>query len=515
MEGAANEETLVGAVFGKYQQELKAKNAVDFDDLLVLTVRLLRDHADARAHWQQRFGHVMVDEFQDTNKLQLDMVGLLTAAERNICVVGDDDQSIYGWRGAEASNILDFEKHFPNPSVVKLEQNYRSTNVILGTANRLIRNNPRRHAKKLWSASGEGEKIRSIQMPDDRVEAAFITEEIERRKEEDGLKWEDVAVLYRMNAQSRLLKENLRRLQIPYRLVGGKSFFDRREVKDLLAYATCLLNADDDVALLRIINTPARGISPLTTERALELSMQEKCSLFEALRKPEFLQTLTKRTADFVTQFMTLLDDYETRLNTPLVNASPILAELMTEVGYYEDLKKSCKTPEEALSRESNVRDMIDALARYEGRATGGLRGFLDEVDLDRNREEDKKEDTPGVTLITMHAAKGLEFGHVYLIGLEEGLLPHDRSKAEGSLDEERRLLYVGITRAKRVLTLTHCRSRMKFGSASPCTASSFIKELAGDSVEQITYEKIMSTPVAAESIGSRFAQMRATVARI
>src|SRR5581483_2278631 len=272
-----DDQTLISAVFTRYQVELKNLNAVDFDDLLLLTVKLLAEHNEVRAKWQERFRYLMVDEFQDTNRLQLELVSLIADAHKNVAVVGDDDQSIYGWRGAEVSNILEFEHHFPNPTVVKLEQNYRSTNAILGTANSLIKNNPRRRAKQLWSAHASGENVRVVQMPDDREEAKFVAEDIQRRNFAENVVWKNFAVLYRMNAQSRLIEENLRRLHIPYRLVGGKSFFDRREIKDVLAYATCLLNADDDVSLLRIINTPARGIGPAVVERALEHSVHAKC----------------------------------------------------------------------------------------------------------------------------------------------------------------------------------------------------------------------------------------------
>ena len=247
-------------------------------------MKLLNEFPEVRDKWRQRFRYLMVDEFQDTNRLQLDLVSLLAGGRNaegavagtrpNVCVVGDDDQSIYGWRGAEVTNILEFEAHFPEPAVIKLEQNYRSTNAILTTANSLIKNNPRRRPKNLWSAGGDGDKVRIIHMPDDRQEAQFIAEEIQRRQHAEAAKWEDFAILFRMNAQSRLIEQNLRHLKIPYRLIGGKSFFDRREVKDLLAYASCLLNPDDDVSLLRIINTPARGISPATVELALEASTQ-------------------------------------------------------------------------------------------------------------------------------------------------------------------------------------------------------------------------------------------------
>jgi superfamily I DNA/RNA helicase len=516
-----DDQTLLSAVFARYQQELKTLNAVDFDDLLLLTVKLLNEHADVRARWQQRFHYLMVDEFQDTNGLQLELVTLLAKnpdAEHlrsNICVVGDDDQSIYGWRGAQVSNILEFEHHFPNPTIVKLEQNYRSTNTILGTANNLIKNNPRRRAKNLWSEHDAGDKIRLIQMSDDRVEAEFVSDDIQRRNFADGTPWESFAVLYRMNAQSRLLESNLRRLHIPYRLVGGKSFYDRREVKDLLAYASILVNPDDDVNLLRIINTPARGISDLTTERALELSAKSHTSVFKALQSPEFLENVTTRTREAVRAFSELLDTYETRLLEPLADYSSVVSALIEETGYLADLKRTCKTPEEGLSRETNVREMLAAMAQHQQRSTKGLRGFLDEVNLDQEQEDDDdKDDKKGVTLITLHAAKGLEFPHVYLVGLEEGLLPHDRSKVEGTVDEERRLLYVGITRAMKTLTLTHCRDRIKFGSVMPCHPSSFIKEFPEDKIELIDLAKLLSTPVAEETAKNRFAQLKAALNR-
>ncbi|MEO8351781.1 MAG: UvrD-helicase domain-containing protein, partial [Chthoniobacteraceae bacterium] len=478
-----DEQSLLGAVFARYQAELKTLNAVDFDDLLLLTVKLLAEHEDVRAKWQRRFHYLMIDEFQDTNRLQLELVTHLADARNNVAVVGDDDQSIYGWRGAEVSNILGFEAHFPNPVVVKLEQNYRSTNAILHTANHLIRNNPRRRPKQLWSAHGDGPKVRIIQMADDRQEAEFITNEISQRQVTEHAKWEDFAVLFRMNAQSRLIETNLRALKIPYRVVGGKSFFDRREIKDLLAYASVLLNTDDDVSLLRIVNTPARGISSTTIEQATAFSAKKHCSVFNALRDPELQTELTPRANKAIAAFAELLDTFETRLHEPLSDHAAILRELVQNVGYIEDLRRTCKTPDEGLARETNIVEMLKSFEAYQGRSSEGLRGFLDEMMLRVEREDDDDEDGPGsgVTLITLHAAKGLEFPHVYLLGLEEGLLPHDRSKVEGTVDEERRLLYVGITRAMQTLTMTHCYNRVKFGGHVVCHPSSFIKELNPD----------------------------------
>jgi superfamily I DNA/RNA helicase len=512
-----DDETLLGAVFSRYDAELKRANAVDFDDLLLLTVRLLREHEDVRARWQEKFRYLMIDEFQDTNSLQLDLVTLLADNRRNVAVVGDDDQSIYGWRGAEVANILEFEHHFPNPRIVKLEQNYRSTNAILGTANSLIKNNPRRRPKKLWSASDGGEKVRLVACPTDREEAQFVTDEIQRRNFANGDVWENFAVLFRMNAQSRLLEENLRRLQIPYRVVGGKSFFDRREVKDVLAYMSAVANPTDDASLLRIINTPARGISAATVETALEASVKRRCSLWEALRLPEVLADFSARTVASVTAFVQLIDDCETKIGEPLSDPAAIIRKLLEEIGYSADLRRNCKSTDEADVREANVHDVLRDLEQFGNRSTKGLRGFLDEVVLDQEREEEKQDDIEkkrGVTLITMHAAKGLEFPHVYVVGFEEGILPHDRSKAEGSLDEERRLLYVAITRAMRTLTLTHCRARVKFGSAVSCQPSSFINELAPDHLERVDLQKLLSAPVSETTAKSRFAQIRAAITR-
>ncbi|MDQ3118657.1 MAG: UvrD-helicase domain-containing protein, partial [Verrucomicrobiota bacterium] len=465
--------------------------------------------------WRERFRYLMIDEFQDTNKLQLELVTLLADERNNVAVVGDDDQSIYGWRGAEVSNILEFEQHFPRPTVVKLEQNYRSTNAILGAANSLIKHNPRRRSKRLWSAKGDGEKVRLVEAPNDREEGQFIAEEIHRRHLDNDEPWEKFSVLFRMNAQSRILEENLRRLQVPYRVVGGKSFFDRREIKDLIAYMSVLANSDDDGNLLRIINTPARGISAATVEFALQWSARQKSSLWVALQSSALAAEFSSRTCGCIQAFVQLVGGYEMSINEPLTDPAVIVTKLLAEVGYAAELRRNCKSAEEADARERNLDDMLRDLGHFAERSTKGLRGFLDEIVLDQEREEDKQEDIEkkrGVTLITMHAAKGLEFRHVYLIGLEEGVLPHDRSKSEGTIDEERRLLYVGITRARLTLTLTHCRERMKFGSPSACYPSSFIKELAPEFIERIDLKKLLSTPVAESTGKSRFAQMRAAL---
>ncbi len=508
-------ETLLHAVGERYDLELKRSNAVDFDDLLLLAVKLLREHKDVRQRWEQRYRYLMVDEFQDTNRLQMDLIGLLAGKHRNVAVVGDDDQSIYGWRGADVSNVLQFEQHFARPKVVTLEQNYRSTTTILGAANGLIKNNPRRRPKNLWSAQGQGEQVRVIGCPNDREEARFIAEEIQRQNFRQGARWEDFAVLFRMNAQSRLLEENLRRLHIPYRIIGGKSFFDRREVKDVLAYMTALVNPTDDASILRIINTPARGISAATVETALEWSVAHNQNMWRALQSADFQEQLSARTRDRVQEFVKLIERYALAARQAKADPAEPVRRLLEEIGYAAELRRQCKTPDESEARQENVQDVLRDLTQYGGRSNKGLRGFLDEILLDQEREDEKEDELErqhGVTLITMHAAKGLEFPHVYIAGVEEGILPHDRSKAEGSLDEERRLLYVGITRAMRTLTMTHCRTRLRFGSSVPCHPSSFVRELPTEHLHQTSLEALLSTPVSDTDAKSGFAQLRATL---
>jgi DNA helicase II / ATP-dependent DNA helicase PcrA len=503
------ESSLPAAVFHRYQEELKTANAVDFDDLLILTVRLFENHPDVAEKWQTRFRYVMVDEFQDTNGLQLELVRYLGGNHHNVCVVGDDDQSIYGWRGAEVANILEFEHHFPNPEIVKLEQNYRSTSSILGAANSIIRHNPRRRPKSLWSQNGEGDKVTVLEVPDDHEEASYVIAEIQKRQQIGGLNWSRFAIIFRMNAQSRLLEEGLRRLRIPYRIIGGRSFFERREIKDVLAYLSCLANPNDDLNLLRIVNTPTRGIGSSTIELAVAESNTHKTSVYETLRSPGFLELVSTRTKTAVEKFSELLDRYETELLQPLANLTAIVEKLLVEIDYAGELRRSCKTPEEALNREENVRELVRTLGDFQGRSTEGLTGFLAEVTLDQDREEKSESDHDGVTLITFHAAKGLEFPHVFLVGIEEGILPHDRSKVDGQLDEERRLFYVGITRAMESLTITHCNGRMKYGSASPCHPSSFLKDLDPACVEIVSYHKIANQPASEGTARTHFAKMR------
>ena len=504
------EDSLISEVYRSYQRELKLLNAVDFDDLIILAVRGLQENADIRREWQRRFRFIMVDEFQDTNHLQMDLLKLLVGEERNICVVGDDDQSIYGWRGADITNILGFEQFYPNPTVIKLEENYRSTNCILRLANSLIRHNLTRRDKTLWSGMGEGEKVRLVAMPDAETEAEWVIGELLDRHRIGRRPYDDMAILFRMNSQSRAMEEKLRENEIPYKLIGGQSFYERREIKDILAYLALFLNHEDDVSLLRVIATPPRGIGEGTITLATQFSIDHQMSVFTALNDFEFLGSLTSRAQKAIEAFTAFINRYTDIAHTTSANYAAMADELIKEISYAEFLKKNCKTPEEVDSRRKNVSELIDGMHSHFEKSKRGLRGYLDSVALMQDREDAKNEaEGNGVSLITMHAAKGLEFPVCHIIGVEEGILPHSRSIEEGSRDEERRLLYVGITRAKEDLTITWCRSRKRYGDKMPCQPSSFFRELSKEELIETDHSTLAAAPVDEDYAADYFARMK------
>lgn len=504
------EDSLISEVYRSYQRELKLLNAVDFDDLIILAVRGLQENADIRREWQRRFRFIMVDEFQDTNHLQMDLLKLLVGEERNICVVGDDDQSIYGWRGADITNILGFEQFYPNPTVIKLEENYRSTNCILRLANSLIRHNLTRRDKTLWSGMGEGEKVRLVAMPDAETEAEWVIGELLDRHRIGRRPYDDMAILFRMNSQSRAMEEKLRENEIPYKLIGGQSFYERREIKDILAYLALFLNHEDDVSLLRVIATPPRGIGEGTITLATQFSIDHQMSVFTALNDFEFLGSLTSRAQKAIEAFTAFINRYTDIAHTKSANYAAMADELIKEISYAEFLKKNCKTPEEVDSRRKNVSELIDGMHSHFEKSKRGLRGYLDSVALMQDREDAKNEaEGNGVSLITMHAAKGLEFPVCHIIGVEEGILPHSRSIEEGSRDEERRLLYVGITRAKEDLTITWCRSRKRYGDKMPCQPSSFFRELSKEELIETDHSTLAAAPVDEDYAADYFARMK------
>ena len=471
----------------RYDSALRACNAVDFDDLILLTLRLFNEFPDVLEACRAKYRYVMVDEYQDTNASQFQLVHFLTREHRNLCVVGDDDQSIYGWRGAEIANLLNLEQHFPEVKIVKLEQNYRSTNTILKAANAVIKHNARRRGKQLWSANGTGELISLHVFPDDEAEARTIAEEIEYHRLGPKIPWGDHAILFRTNQQSRPIETELRKAGIRYHLIGGQSYFDRREVRDFIAYLKMLVNPHDDMSLLRIANVPARGLSDVTMERLLAASQERQCSVFTAMRHTDVQDSMQSRTRDSLLAFLEFIDRTRTQLETdPGISLQTWAEKFLDETGYLADLRRSEKNIEIAENRAQNLKDPIVQLGKQApvtAKPGERIASFLDDLSLGEDRTEDKD---PGdaVTLITMHSCKGLEFPHVFIVGLEDGLLPHSRSKTEGTLDEERRLFYVAIPRAQKTLSITHCQGRKKYGQLLPCHPSEFLHELPEDLVE-------------------------------
>jgi DNA helicase II / ATP-dependent DNA helicase PcrA len=484
-EQTAGSDALLARVFRRYQEELKSRNSVDFDDLLLLMVDLLEGFPEVRGELRAKHRFLMVDEYQDTNRLQFDIVRLLASDGHDVCVVGDDDQSIYSWRGAENSHIMEFSQRFPGGKTIKLEQNYRCTPRILAAANQVIANNARRHDKKLWADGLPGDPIRVMLAQNDEDEASWVAADILRAREEHNLRWEDMALLYRANHMSRLFEMELRKLRIPYRIIGGQNFYERREVKDILAYLQVIANPDNDGALLRVVNLPARGVGTTTMEDMIRRSREAGGSIWQLLQGD--LSVSFPRAYPGLTSFRQVIRDYQGKFAMP-GDWAATLKGLLKDIGYEDDLKRSSKDPEEHASRSENVQGLVNALAEHQAREGGDLSSFIDTMLLDTSdKEEDKKDDGYGVTLMTLHGAKGLEFTRVYLVGVEEGLLPHDRVKLEGNLEEERRLFYVGITRAKKWLTLTRCHSRRRYGKEEPRHPSSFLGELPEEGIEHLT----------------------------
>lgn len=505
----AIQDDLFARIALSYQKELMGQNAVDFDDLLILAERLLREFPDVSEAWKKRFRYVTVDEFQDTNSLQMSLLKQLVGPEHNVCVVGDDDQSIYGWRGAQISNILEFEKFFPNPKVIKLEENYRCTAPILDAANALIRHNAGRREKTLRAHKKGGVPVELISMPGDAEEADYIVSDIEAVKRSEKKVWEDFAILFRANTQSRIFEQTMRERRIPYRVVGAQSFFDRREVKDLIAYMGLMDNPKADLHLLRVLNTPPRGISHDTTAHfAIDWSREKGVSVWEALMDEGFREQLSGKARSSVTDFCEMVERYAGLFAASNRDFADILGELIAEIGYEAYVCRSCKTESEEQKRLITIADVKASLRNFWSPGKQ-LRDYLSQVSLDQDDDEEDVENKSGVCLITMHASKGLEFPIVYLVGLEEGILPHKRSLDEGSCDEERRLLYVGITRAQERLTMTYCATRLRYGDRMACERSSFLNEIPGELLLERSWEDIMKSEATADEESDFFASLR------
>ena len=465
-------ERIVAEVYALYQDGLRLNNALDFDDLLLFTVDLLNQDPNIHQYYQDKFEYILVDEYQDTNRCQYELVHLLTGEKQNICVVGDDDQSIYAFRGADIKNILDFEKDYPNTRVLRLEQNYRSTQNILDAAWGVVHNNRARKAKKLWTENDLGELVTCYEAMDENDEAGYVGTQIEDWHAE-GVDYKDFAVFYRTNAQSRIFEEAFRTANIPYQIVGGVGFYDRMEIKDLLAYLRVMCNPSDSMSLRRIINVPSRGIGSTTLQRLIDFSVSENITLFDAVQRVDEISTINRGLQAKVRRFVKIFDDFD-------ATAMPAdaLDYVLKVTGYLKNLE--AENSIEAQNRVENIEELINAVIEYEhNEVEPSLSDYLENVALTADIDTMETDSTDMVTLMTLHSAKGLEFPFVFIVGMEEGYLPHQRSlDTQAELEEERRLCYVGITRTMEQLYLSHASSRRTFREREYRTPSRFISEI-------------------------------------
>lgn len=474
---AANDfyEEKAAQIYASYQEKLRQNNALDFDDLLLLTVQLLQENAEVREKYQDKFQYIMVDEYQDTNHVQYLLTKLLAGKHRNICVVGDADQSIYGWRGADIQNILDFEKDYPDTKLIKLEQNYRSTQVILDAANAVIENNTGRKPKNLWTDNGTGREITYFQAMDERDEARFVIEQLQRLQQEENMRLGDMAVLYRTNTQSRVFEEMLIKSGISYNMVGGTKFYERKEIKDILAYLRVIFNPNDSLSLLRIINVPRRGIGDATLGRLQAYAAENGLHLFEVLSNAAAVPGLNSRFVGKLDELSGII--FELMGEAEEVPVKQLIEDVMQRTGYLEELQLSKNVQD-----QSRVDNLMELLSVAEDFAKGGeentLENFLANVALVSDID-DAELGEDAVTLMTLHSAKGLEFPVVFLAGMEEGIFPHARTLMdEEEIEEERRLCYVGITRAEKYLFMSNARMRTIYGHTVSYPPSRFLQEV-------------------------------------
>ena len=469
----------IAEVYSLYQKKLKTNNAIDFDDIINYTIKVLTENPEELEHYSDKFHYVLVDEYQDTNKAQFTLVTLLAAKYGNITVVGDNDQGIYSFRGADISNILNFEKDFPGTKIIKLEQNYRCTQNILDVANAVIKNNETKYEKELWTKNDKGQKVQMHKAENEYDEASFIVEKINELKREEYYKNSDFVILYRMNTQSRSIEDILRREDVPYKIVGGLKFYERKEIKDAIAYLRLIQNNSDNLSLTRIINEPKRGIGKASLETVEELSMQNGISMYEVIKKAnEFeLNRLYANSREFVE----VIEDLSTRKEE--LSISELITEVMKRTGYIKTLEDEDTL--EAENRIENLNELLTVAIEFEEEnAENGLEEFLEGITLSSDIDELEETDDM-VTLMTLHSAKGLEFPVVFLVGMEEGIFPGYKSIGEEKeIEEERRLCYVGITRAKEYLYLTCAKRRTVFGSTSCNSVSRFLKEIPAEIVD-------------------------------
>ncbi len=485
---ADDDEHFAARVYEAYVRHLKAYNAVDFDDLILLPVVLLKNDPEALERWRRKIHYMLVDEYQDTNVSQYLLVKLLMAERSTFTVVGDDDQSIYAWRGARPENLAQLKEDFPSLKIVKLEQNYRSTGRILRSANTVIANNPHVFEKALWSDHTIGEEIRIIRCRNEDAETERVATEILDQKLKNGLEFRDFAVLYRGNHQARLLEMKLQAYQIPYRISGGQSFFSKSEIKDAMSYLRLLINPDDNAAFLRVVNVPRREIGPRTLEQLSHYARSRNVSLFKALGDMGAETHVTEKGLDRLRRFAHWVDKTCERLYTE--DPVPVIKQLFTDIEYDEYLHQHSGSPKQAERRMENIWYLVESIQRMldDGKGTADELGIEDTIaklilrDMMEQREEE--DDSDKVQLLTLHASKGLEFPHVFIMGLEEEILPHRSSIEEGNIEEERRLMYVGITRARETLSLTYAASRKQYGEKIETIPSRFLDELPEEDVK-------------------------------
>ena len=472
-------EQQVAKIYFAYQQKLQTNNALDFDDLLLLTLKLFKENAEVREKYQNKFDYLMVDEYQDTNHAQYLLTKILAAKHRNICVVGDADQSIYGWRGADIQNILDFEKDYPDAKLVKLEQNYRSTQVILDAANAVIENNTGRKPKNLWTDNGTGSEIVYYHAVDERDEARFVLEKVQELQQKDNAKLGDMAILYRTNTQSRVFEEMLVKSGVPYTMVGGTKFYERKEIKDILAYLRLVFNPHDSLSLLRIINVPRRGIGDATLGKLQAYAAETEQSLFDVISNAGSVPGLSSRFASKLDELSEVL--FELMGEAAEASVKQLIDDVMHKTGYLEELELSKNAQDQ--SRIDNLQEFLSVAEDFaEKSARNGeeasLENFLSDVALVADID-DAEMGEDSITLMTLHSAKGLEFPTVFLVGMEEGIFPHARTLLdENEIEEERRICYVGITRAEKHLFLSNARMRMIYGRTLSYPPSRFLQEV-------------------------------------
>lgn len=495
-------------IFDQYQVIRKSMNAVDFDDLIALTVELFEAYQDVLFRYQEAWQYLLVDEYQDTNALQFRLLELLCQKRANIMVVGDDDQSIYAFRGADSEHILDFPKHFKDVVVVSLEQNYRSSPIILEAANAVISKNKKRHAKRLWTEAKSSQRIVTIDCSTPEEEASTVIEQILSLRTTQNLEYSDFAILYRTNPQSRVLEEACIRLNVPYRVVGGTKFFDNAEIRDLVFYLRAIYAFHDELALRRIINTPRRGIAAAALSRIDERSKQEEISFFEAIKLEVEGTELPAAARHKLAAFLELLERYHKRVFTKAEPLSVFLEAFIHDLHFLAYIQSSSSSDKHAQRRRENVDELINAIAQFERQSGRDLLGFLQQISLDPPQNDENTSDV--ISLMTLHASKGLEFPAVTIVGCEENYLPHANSLEEPALSEERRLFYVGITRAKTWLCLTRCLTRQKRYENVDVEASRFIDDIPPNLLDKDqTFAKVVQEQQEA-IVQERFAQMQA-----